>query len=331
MMSRTVRTALGGLLLLVCSAASGQEWADKMFEVRRHDFGTVAAGAKSQYEFVLKNIYVEDVHVASVTSSCGCTSPSVKKEWLKTYDRGAILAVFNTRTFSGSRGATLTVTIDKPFYAHVQLQVRGYIRRDVVFDPGSVDLGSVEQGKAVEKSIAVNYAGRSSWQVLRVKSANPHLSAEVKETGREGGQVSYKLTVRMDENAPAGPISDHLVLVTNDRNSSQIPVPVQGSVQSAIVVAPTTLFLGVLQPGQKVTKQLVVKGKKPFRILSVTSDGDGFQFDTSGEKEAKQVHLIPVTFVAGSEPGKVNKTIRIETDLGEGSPVLPAYAVVADK
>ena len=34
-----------------------------------------------------------------------------------------------------------------------------------------------------------------------------------------------------------------------------------------ITVSPTALFMGVVQPGQKVTKQLVVKGKKPFRIL----------------------------------------------------------------
>jgi len=331
MARRTIQALVGGMAVLACSVAAGQEWARKMFQSTRHDFGTVAAGAKTQYEFALKNIYVEDVHLASVRTSCGCTSPSIKKEWLKTYETGAIEAVFNTRTFSGSRGATLTVTIDKPFFAEVQLQVNGYIRRDVVLDPGAVDLGTVDQGSPAEKSIAVNYAGREDWRIVRVKSTNPHLSASVQQTGRDGGQVSYKLIVRMDDQTPPGPISDHLVLVTNDRSSTQVPVPVQGMVQSGIVVAPATLFLGVLQPGQKVTKQLVIKAKKPFRVLSVTSDGDGFQFDTSGEGQPKQVHLIPVTFVAGAEPGKISKTIRIETDLGVSAPVLPAHAVVAAK
>ena len=41
---------------------------------------------------------------------------------------------------------TLTVTIDKPFYAQVQLHVSGDIRSDVVFTPGSVQLGSVDEG-----------------------------------------------------------------------------------------------------------------------------------------------------------------------------------------
>jgi hypothetical protein len=299
-----------------------------MFDATRHNFGTVAAGAKAVYEFEMKNIFIEDIHVAGVRTSCGCTSPSVKKEWLKTYEKGAIVAVFNTRTFSGSRGATLTVTIDKPYFAEVQLQVSGYIRRDVVLNPGGVEFGTVDQGKATEKTIAVHYAGRNDWRIVDVKSANPYVSGKVVETGRYGGQVSYNLVVRLDEKAPPGYIHDHLVLMTDDRSGTQVPVAVEGVVQSGIVVSPSSLFLGVLQPGQKVTKQLVIKSKKPFRILSVTTDGQGFKFDTSAENTPKQLHLIPVTFIAGEEPGKISKTIRIETDLGETAPVLSAYAVV---
>ncbi|MGQ9574563.1 MAG: DUF1573 domain-containing protein [Thermoguttaceae bacterium] len=328
-MSSRLRAGLfGAVWVLGASMAGAQEWATKMFETTRHDFGTVAAGAKTEYEFVLKNIYVEDVHIASVRSSCGCTSPYIKKEWLKTYEKGAIVAVFNTRTHVGSQGATLTVTIDRPYFAQVQLHVSGYIRRDVVLTPGSVEFGAVDQGTPVEKTITVSYAGRSDWQIVDVKSANPHISARVEQTGRSPGQVSYNLIVRMDQKAPAGPVREHLILVTNDRSSSHIPVPVQGVVQSEIVVSPATLFLGRLQPGQKVTKQLVVKGKRPFRIVSITADGSGLEFGPLAEKASKQLHIIPVTFVAGQEPGKISQAIRIETDLGQTTPVLSAYAVV---
>jgi hypothetical protein len=312
-----------------CSPAWSQEWASKMFETSSHDFGFVARAAKAEYEFVLSNIYVEDVHIASVRSSCGCTTPVIKKPDLKTYEKGSILAHFNTDRFLGSKGATLTVTLDKPYYAEVQLQVSGYIRSDVVMSPGSVELGSVEQGSPVQKAIAVSYAGRDDWEIVEVKSPNPHLSAKVTETSRGGGQVSYNLTVKMDENAPVGYVNEHLILVSNDGSSSQIPVSVEGVVQAGIVVSPASLFMGVVQPGQKVTKQLVVKGNKPFRIVSVDCDDKGFQFDTSTEKDAKALHLIPVTYVAGSEPGKVSKTIRIETDVRDAAPVLSAYAVVA--
>lgn len=325
------RKAVCALLptVLACCPGFAQDWAGKMFETRDHDFGSVARSAKEEFEFVLTNIYVEDVHIAGVRSSCGCAQVRMDKRLLKTYEKGAVIASLNTKAFRGSRGATITVTFDKPFHAEVQLHVRGYIRSDVVLHPGSVQMGRVDQGQPARQKVAVTYAGRRNWQILEVKSANPHLAGEAVETRRSGGQVAYELTVYLDAEAPAGYLRDHLVLVTNDRRSREIPVPVEGVVQAGIVVNPTSLFMGVVQPGQKVTKQLVVRGKKPFRILSVDCDDDSFEFGTSAEQEPKALHVIRVTFMAGQEPGKVTKMIHIRTDLGETPPDLSAYAVVA--
>jgi len=326
------KTALAvALVAATWCPALAQEWATKMFKTTSHDFGSVARAAKAEFEFVLENIYLEDVHIAAVRSSCGCTAASIKNPSLKTYEKGAILAHFNTDRFLGSKGATLTVTFDKPFYAEVQLQVSGYIRSDVVFSPGEVDFGSVDQGTPVEKSVAISYAGRDDWQITEVQSPSPHISAKVVETGRGGGQVSYNLVVKMDEKTPPGEVSDRLLLVTNDAYSTQITVDMGGVVKSGIVVSPASLFLGVVQPGQKVTKQLVVKGNKPFRIVGVDCDDKRFKFDTPSDSSPKAIHLIPVTYVAGSEPGQVSKTIRIETDLHDTAPVLSAYAVVAGR
>jgi hypothetical protein len=327
-MSRT--TGLGLVLVaLSCTPCVGQEWASKMFKVTDHDFGSVAAWAKAEYAFVLENIYVEDVHIAAVRTSCGCTTPRIENATLKTYEKGAIVAHFNTDKFTAQRGATLTVTIDRPFYAEVQLQVHGYIRSDVVFDPGSIEVGSVDQGVAVEKTVAVNYAGRDDWKILSVKSSNPHISARAFETVRNSGQVSYALKVLLDKKAPAGYINDQLIVMTDDARISQIPVSVEGRVLPGITVSPATLFMGVVQPGQKVTKQLLVTGKTPFKILGITCDDKSFRFDISKQDSANKRHLIPVTFSASAGAGQVVKTIRIKTDQGEMAPELSAYAEVA--
>ncbi len=326
------RTALALLVgVLAGSSAYGQKWADTMFETTSHNFGSVARGAKAEFEFVLSNIYLEDVHIASVRSSCGCTQVRIKKPDLKTYEKSAIVAKINSKSFTGDRGATLTVTIDKPFYAEVRLKSKVYIRSDVVFSPDSVQVGEIEEGTAVEKKISIDYVGRSNWQILEVKSANPHISGEVVETRRSGGRVGYELVARLDGDVPAGFLQDHLILVTNDRNKTQVPVTVEGVVQSGITVSPASLFLGVIEPGKKVTKQLVVRGKKPFRIVSVTCDDESFEFGDIKTDEAKPLHLIPVTFFAGEQSGKVLKTIRIETDSDQSPPELSAYAVVAAK
>jgi hypothetical protein len=326
-----IRKTIGVVFLIVLASSPclGQEWARKMFQTTEHDFGSVARGAKAEYRFVFENIYMEDVHVVSVRTSCGCTTPTIENPLLKTYDKGAILAHFNTDTFLGQRAATLTVTIDKPFYAEMQVHIRGYIRSDVVVEPGSVQFGSIDQGTGFTQTVAVNHSGRGDWKILDVKSANPHITAKAVESGRSNGQVSYTLKVLVDANTPASYLNDHLMLVTNDGNNQQIPVLVEGRVMPAITVSPTSLFMGVVQPGQKVTKQLVVKSKKPFRILGISCDDKSFDFDTSKEDAAKELHLIPVTFTAGTDAGKVVKSIKIETDQGQMTPELAAYAVVA--
>jgi len=212
------------ICLLATSPSQAQKWARDMFESTSHDFGTVARGSKAEFEFPFSNIYKEDVHIASVRSSCGCTIPSITKNDLKTHDKAAIVAKFNTVSHLGQGTATVTVVFDKPFYAEVQLNVRGYTRTDVVLHPPSVQFGTVDQGDSIEKRIVIDYAGRSDWTILGAKAANEFVDTQIRETNRAGGQATYELVVRLKEGAPAGYIKDQIVLTTNDRRTQQIPV-----------------------------------------------------------------------------------------------------------
>jgi hypothetical protein len=311
-----------------CGTAAAQEWARKMFATTEHDFGAVARGSKCEYRFQFKNLYVEDVHVASVTSSCGCTTPYVTKETLKTFETAEIVAEYNTRSFLGQRSAVLTVTFDKPFPATVQLRVTGYIRSDIVLTPEGVNFGSVAQGSSAEKSVDIDYAGRNDWQIVDVRTTSDHLEAELIETRREAGRVAYRLVVRLRPEAPAGYFRDQLLVVTNDRRLTQFPVDVEAKVEAPVSVSPAQLFLGVLQPGQQATKHLVVRAGRPFRVLEVICEQPQFQFRV--DATAKPLHLIPVMFAADAA-GKYTAQIQIRTDLGDGAIAsVSAYAQVVD-
>ena len=311
-----IRSLLPSILLALASvsAAHSQDWAKKMFQETSHDFGVVARGATAEYAFEFTNLYEEDIHIASVRSSCGCTSPRVTSDTLKTFEKAQIIAAFNTRSFLGQKSATITVTIDKPYYAEVQLSVNGFIRGDVVFDPGEINLGAVDEGAGAEQTVTVAYAGRSDWRITDVRSANGHFEVELDELERASGRVKYQMVFRLKPDAPAGYIQDQLTLVTDDQNRRTIPVPVTGRIVPALTVSPASLFLGVLEPGEKVTKRIVVRGKQPFKVIDVDCGDDCFQFET--DDESKALHFIPVTFVAGENPGDIRQQIKIETDLG---------------
>ena len=309
------------------SSVSAQEWAKKMFSVTSHNFGTVAKGSKTEFRFVYRNLYEEDVHVSSVRTSCGCTQPAITKKLIETHETGEIVAVFNTRTFLGQHGATLTVTFDQPFQAEVQLRVAGNVRGDVTFEPSSVNLGNVDLGRGAEQVVRVSHIGSTPWEITDVRSANVNFEVLLSEPQHTGSQSAYELTLRLKPDAPAGYINDQLILVTNDPRASQIPMDVEGRVVAEVTVSPQLLALGNVVQGGTVTKNIVVRANRPFCVTGIVCN-DGCLSCPAKETPAK-VHILPVTFQAGDVGGRIERELTITTDLGVGAvPVVTVQALV---
>jgi hypothetical protein len=300
--------------ILTTTPVRAQEWARAMFGETKHNFGTVAKGATTEHHFVFKNLYRDDVHISGVRTSCGCTSPIVVNDTVKSLETGEIIAHFNTDRFTGQRGATLSVMIDRPQAAEVQLRVDGMIRTDVVVNPGGVNFGAVSQGSETQQTVTIDYAGgQSDWQVLRLNNTNPYIDAKLIVPTANSSRRSYQVFVRLKENAPAGYLHDAVTLVTNDPSVPELPVAVEARVTAPLSVSPASLILGPVPSGQKITKQIVVQGKKPFRIMSIVCD-DTQCFELPVDADAKSWHVLPIAFT-GRDTGKRTCTLKIETDL----------------
>lgn len=322
-----VRAVMFAMFVAVFASATAQaqDWAQKMFSVTSHNFGTVARGSKTEFRFTFRNLYKEDLHVVGVRTSCGCTSPEITKRDLKTHETSDVVARFNTRTFLGQHGATLTVTFDKPFFAEVQLRVAGNIRGDVTFDPPFVDLGNVDLGKGASRDVRVTHVGATPWEIKDVRSVNPNFEVQLSKPTHTSSQSVYDLNLKLKPETPAGYVKGQLILVTNDPKAAQIPMDVEGRVVAEVTVSPQLLALGSVQPGRSVTKNLVVRANRPFCVTGVTCS-DGCLSCPTKETPAT-VHVLPVTFQAGDTAGKVERQLKIATDLGDGA--VPSVTVQA--
>lgn len=301
-----------------------QDWAKDMFSETTHDFGTVARGAKVEYQFIIENKFEEDIRISACYPSCECVNPKLDKRELKTWDKAVLTAIVDTKGFYGQRDVTITVKFE-PFPAEVQLHVHAYIRSDVVVQPEQIQFGTVQLGTAAQQQVRISYAGRRDWKILQVESSNPDLEGHVIEGARVGNKVHYDLVASLKNTAPAGYIKDYLFLVTNDRNSqtARVPVPVEAIVSSPVSVRPNPLFLGVVQAGKSTSKPLVVSAKTaepaPFHITRVQCDDPRFSFQVP--KDAKVNHLLPVTFKATDETGRFSTKLRVETDMPNTDPI----------
>ncbi len=252
------------------------------------------------------------MHIQTVRASCGCTTPIVETQYINPGQTGSIRARFNTDTFRGKRGATLTVVIDQPFYSEVRLRVDGYIRSDMVFHPGAVEFGKLDQGEAVTKSAKVYYAGRDDWEIVDVQSNRPWLMPAVTQINRGRGQASYEIKVSVREDAPTGFFQDEIVVLTNDRTMPRVPLRISGQVDSALTISPRAIALGSLKPGQTVTQKMILLGRKPFSIESIKAEGWDIEVGTG--TELKKTHILFPQFTSTSlEAGPKKSTIEITT------------------
>ena len=326
------RWVLGGLMIvLAATTATAKDWSDEVFPIKKHDFGTVAVAAETDFFFPVTNTFSSPLHIASIRASCGCTTPTVLNEYIQPGQSGMIQAHFNTDTFRGKKGATLTVVVDKPFYSEVRLRVDGYIRSDMVFHPGSIQFGQVAKGslgdsEGAKKTSKVMYAGRDDWQILDVTSNKPFLVPAFVESSRGGGRVNYDLTVMIREDAPEGFFQDELTVMTNDRNMPKVPLKVSGRIESLMSVTPKSIAVGEMSKGQSQTRRLVLVSKQPIRIEGIQSDD--FEFKVDPSTSSKQTHILEPTFqYTGDQTGTVRSRCTIVT--ADGGPTA-TFTIVAD-
>ncbi len=313
---RSIFAFIACLLFLsaMTPAAYCQEWVKQLFEENTHDFGNVPRGAHVEYEFVLSNIYQENLHIAQVRSSCGCTIPRIEKQNLKTYEKGAIICEFNTRSFIGPKSAVVTVVFTAPYHGEMQLMVKGKILSDIVTDPGEIQFGELDRGTEKSTSVKVTYTGDKPWEIIDVRSANQHLGVKLNKIEKRG-PVEYEMQVRLKATAPAGDFTDQIVLVTNDEEYNLITIPVRGNVLPPLVM-PVSVELGTFRSGQSKTSSIVIKSNQPFEVTEVECPDPRFTFSPTRGKSAK-VHLIPVEFKAG-DVGAFRETVTVHTTLAEG-------------
>jgi hypothetical protein len=301
MISKTLMVLGLIAVTLLSSPASAQEWAKKMFQEMDHDFGNVPKGEVPEYRFEFQNLYEEDLHIAQVVSSCGCTSASLSKKVLKTWEKGEVVCRFNSPAFDGHKQASIRVLITKPYVGEVQLTVKGNIVRGLVFSPESIDFGQVSESNLPEREIKLTNSG-GNFRIADVKSTFPHIKVQLKETARTSSMVTYTMKTQLRDSVPSGFSQGELYIVVEENKvRREVPLKFSAKVVSELQV-PEMIAMGTVKPGEEVKKRVVLKSNKPFKITDVTSHSTSFRVKAG--KEEKKVHFVEVIYVGEEKPGQ---------------------------
>jgi hypothetical protein len=326
----SLATTIASVLAVASASAIAAEptWAEKMFDARSHDFGVIAVTSKVTYQFHVKNLYRETVHIAGVKTTCGCSVARPSKSTLASGEVVTIdvtMDMRRTRMASTRKSAVLTVVFDRPTFAEVKIPVKAQVRKDLVIAPGSADFTGVEQGKAASRTLRVRYAGRADWTIRQVEVNSPHLVARVEEARRtevrrlgvlsKFHEVHYDLVIELKETAPAGLFRETIVLVSDDKQTPRIPVLVEANVESDFTFSPTAggvVSLGALVPGRAKRVSVVVKGRKDFRIEKIEAGSSSGVFRTKLSGSKRRVHVLPLTVTVPDGVSEIRETFTLK-------------------
>jgi hypothetical protein len=299
-------------MIVVVSAvpvsAQDYDWGKKMFDKQEIRFGSVAKNADVVFKFNVKNIYKEDIHVTSLSTSCGCISWQERDKTpivIPSGETKELTIRLDTARHQGDKHVTAFASLVEPTRgstAQISIPVQGRIRQDVVLQSNTLNFGVVDLGLAMDHRLNVSYSGgRPDWKITQVKLNSPYLTSKIVEKSRSGGTANYDVIVTLKGDTPAMKLRDQMLIVTDDTGDTGYAVSVEAQVEPDIVVA--DVQFGQVPAGQSKTVNVVVRGKKPFKIAKVERSKQDDTFKVKISDATSQVHMLPMTFNPTEENG----------------------------
>ncbi len=218
--------------------------------------------------------------------------------------------------FVGAKTVLIHVTVGPEFTSTAQLRVSAHSRADIVFNPGQINFGQATRGQTPTQKIDVEYAGTLAWQVKEVVvPQNLPVNVVASEKYREPGRVGYRLETTLKADAPPGVIKEFIYLKTNDPNAPMVPLLIEANVIAALSVTPGTLSLGTVKANEQLTRRVVVRANKPFKILEVAGIDDAITLGARLDKpDATTVQTV--TFRCKfTKLGDFKQELKIKTDV----------------
>jgi hypothetical protein len=301
---------------------SGADWLSTVFPERAFDFGTVARGSQVRHAFPVVNRTNSDIRIATWRPKCGCTEVRVGARVIPPGTQTTVEATIDTTKFQNYKASGVTLVIDQPVFAEIDLNLNCFIRGDITLSPGQIDFGILRRaGGPPSANLTLNYAGgRSDWEIVEMNTETARVKAEAKEISRTAdGQIHWRITATLQPGLRDGYFKDEITLITNDPTVKQIPISIVANVRGAVSVTPSIVNFGQVRAGETVSKVVHVRSTSPFAITKLAATRADLEPQDS-KSGASGDHALSLKFKVPESAGPYHAVVKIETDLKDEPP-----------
>lgn len=317
-------------------------WANKLFlpdiALRReqppppiivHNFGEVPHGTLCTHRFTITNIYDVPLQITEVRKSCHCLDYIPMTKVLQPNESAEFVVMMNTAKFVGFNAQTLYVTFGPKYVSTAVIRLQATSRTDISLQPGAVQFGVVSPGRRAVQRVTIKYSGRNrDWKLTEVVAPTPMLSVAFTEVSRGGllrGGVEYQLEVALQADQQPGSIQDTIYVKTNDPAQPVLRIAVSATVAAVVECSPAQVHFDNVPVGQTASQRVLIRAARPFRILSVEGNDQVIGIELPPGNNPLPVQFITVRFTP-AQAGKVQRVLRLHTDLDDAAVTLPLTA-----
>ena len=283
------------------------------------DFGVVNKGQRVTHEFQIRNDGEATLQITEVRPSCGCTVA----EYDKTVAPGAtgkVTATVDTRNFKGGIAKSVRVFTNDPANPQIDLVIKANVKSQVEVDPGYARFIAV-YGEPQKTSVQSVWSGDTGdLKILRAESPYPFVKVSYREAqdderaqGAKGRQ--WQIEVKLDKNAPVGPMADFIVLTTDHPKLQTLRIPISGFVRPVMSVTPRIADFGRRELSEPQTKSLEIRNLSSVAVDlgEVASSIAGLDAEIEPLEEGR-LYKVLLTLKPGMAKGDFEGMVTITTD-----------------
>ena len=299
------------------------------FDGRVYDFGVVEPEDKPQHYFTFKNTGQVDLVISKVKSSCGCTAALLSEERIPPGELGRIEVKFDPRGRRGKQQKTVSVHSNAENESVIQLTIQGVVKASVEVAPEQIFFGSVNNQEVYEKRIRVLGAGDGKLKITHVETSSPFLTGEISPP-QPGEVITYEVKILLRSGAPVGKLEETLTIHTNSEARPQLNVSIEGNVLGPISVYPEQLFLGFINAGEVIQRDILLTkmGPADMKVLEVNHQSVFVSTEVAPVESGRKIR-IRVKLSDSIPTGAFRDTLEIRTNVKEQSAVrVPLHALV---
>lgn len=298
------------VMVSMVSIVAAQGGPKLVVEEKVIDLGEVPQGVVKDVEFELRNEGAAVLTIKSVRPTCGCTVADFDKE-IPIDGKGAVRAKLDTTGFKGAISKSILVMTDDPAVPTLSLAIKAIVQPYIDVMPRAlVRFNALQMEKAEQKVVLVGTERSGAFTVTGVETDSEALEVSYRALGDgeriEGkSDTQYEIVISLAEDAPVGPISSVVKVMTTAAQAKVVEIKVFGVLRALLRVTPPELQFGAVEAVQAPGRNLIIVNNRAGTSVEIT--------EASIDDPAFSAEIIPV------EKGKrYQVTVSIKRDAKVG-------------